>query len=171
MNLFTLPEIFNKSIFRIPDYQRGYSWEKKQLEEMWNDIQNIDISNAGRSKARVHYTGLITVKRVEHSEALAWQESTPILRRGYTPFYVVDGQQRLTTIIILLTVILKKATELESELGKKSISFLDIGANKEIQEVYLYEQTQSKNPLISYFFGYSVDDPSNEYLKTKINDW
>ncbi len=160
MELFTLHRIFNKNIFRIPDYQRGYSWEKKQLEELWQDILNIDTS-----KDRVHYTGLITVKRVEDAIAV-WREDTPILKRGYTPFYVVDGQQRLTTIIILLTVLLEKAIELEDE--KKGIFFLQKGADKEIQEVFLYEKTRGTHPVISYFFGYSVDDPSNEHLKTKI---
>lgn len=164
MDLFTLPRIFNKSIFRIPDYQRGYSWEKKQLEELWNDIFNID-----RSKNRVHYTGLITVKRVEEEISSSWHVDTPILRHGaYTPFYVVDGQQRLTTIIILLNVIFKKAMELEKENESKALFFLQKGADEEIQKVYLYEKTRGSNPVISYFFGYSVDDPSNEHLKTQI---
>ena len=54
-NLKTLPEIFNNKIFRIPDYQRGYAWENKQLNDFWNDLSNLD-------EKRIHYTGMITVE-------------------------------------------------------------------------------------------------------------
>ena len=39
--LQTLDDIFTKRIFRIPDYQRGYSWGEKQLEEFWEDLTNL----------------------------------------------------------------------------------------------------------------------------------
>ena len=37
-DLRSVSEVFNKVLFRIPDYQRGYSWDKYQLEDFWNDI-------------------------------------------------------------------------------------------------------------------------------------
>jgi uncharacterized protein with ParB-like and HNH nuclease domain len=37
-DLLSLTDLFNRSIFRIPDYQRGYSWGGLQLEEFWSDI-------------------------------------------------------------------------------------------------------------------------------------
>lgn len=39
--LLSLSEIFNNKIFRIPDFQRGYSWEERQLDDFWEDIQNL----------------------------------------------------------------------------------------------------------------------------------
>lgn len=39
-------------IFRIPDYQRGYAWQKQQLNDFWEDLINLNSS-------RKHYTGLI----------------------------------------------------------------------------------------------------------------
>ena len=53
--LQSLTEIFNQRIFRIPDFQRGYSWGDDQLTDFWDDLQNL-------KEDRVHYTGLITVK-------------------------------------------------------------------------------------------------------------
>ena len=38
-------EVFKKKIFRIPDYQRGYSWEQTQLEDLWADLSNIHLQN------------------------------------------------------------------------------------------------------------------------------
>jgi uncharacterized protein with ParB-like and HNH nuclease domain len=52
-NLKTLSEIFNDKIFRIPDYQRGYSWGVDELEDLWRDIDNLP---SGKS----HYTGMIS---------------------------------------------------------------------------------------------------------------
>ena len=50
--LLSLSEIFNNKIFRIPDFQRGYSWEERQLDDFWEDIQNL-------SPNKIHYIGLL----------------------------------------------------------------------------------------------------------------
>jgi uncharacterized protein with ParB-like and HNH nuclease domain len=39
--LQSLSEIFNEKFFRIPDFQRGYSWKKNQLEDFWEDLINL----------------------------------------------------------------------------------------------------------------------------------
>lgn len=39
--LQSLSQIFNKRIFRIPDYQRGYAWQGQQLRDFWEDIVNL----------------------------------------------------------------------------------------------------------------------------------
>ena len=54
--LFTLRDIFKDRIFRIPDFQRGYSWNKSQLEDLWEDLQNLD-------ETRKHYTGMLPLSR------------------------------------------------------------------------------------------------------------
>ena len=45
----TISEIFNKGIFRIPDYQRGYAWKNYELEKFWQDLMNLQ-------EERFHYT-------------------------------------------------------------------------------------------------------------------
>ena len=37
-DMLSLSELFNRKLFRIPDYQRGYAWEKQQVEDFWNDL-------------------------------------------------------------------------------------------------------------------------------------
>ena len=61
--LLSLSEIFNNKIFRIPDFQRGYSWEERQLEDFWEDIQNL-------SPNKIHYIGLLTVEPIKESDIL-----------------------------------------------------------------------------------------------------
>ncbi|NCC36850.1 MAG: DUF262 domain-containing protein, partial [Chloroflexia bacterium] len=56
MDKKTLTSLFAESLYRIPDYQRGYAWEKKQ----WTDfIQDIDA--LVDEEVRSHYTGTIVV--------------------------------------------------------------------------------------------------------------
>jgi len=63
-NLKTLSEIFNDKIFKIPDYQRGYSWGKSQLEDLWRDIDNLPLNKS-------HYTGMITVDIYKREQSLS----------------------------------------------------------------------------------------------------
>lgn len=55
--LQSLTEIFNEKFFRIPDFQRGYSWQEKQLEDFWEDLINLQND-------KTHYTGLLTVEPI-----------------------------------------------------------------------------------------------------------
>lgn len=98
--LLTISKIFNEAIFRIPDYQRGYSWEESHLKDFWNDIDQLDANKS-------HYTGVLTLEETPESAWVRWDEDAWIIRsRKYRPYYIVDGQQRLTTIIILIQCIL-----------------------------------------------------------------
>jgi uncharacterized protein with ParB-like and HNH nuclease domain len=100
--LQNLDTIFNSRMFRVPDYQRGYSWGKPQLIDFWDDLDRLDPS-------RNHYTGQLTLEKAADSEWESWGDETWLIDgRGYRPFYVVDGQQRLTTAIILIKCILDR---------------------------------------------------------------
>jgi len=72
----------NNEQYVIPAYQRRYSWQETQLEEIINDLERLDRSDN-------HFLGSI-VCLVEPLSA------------GINKLEVVDGQQRLTTISILL---------------------------------------------------------------------
>lgn len=51
-DLISLSQLFDKRIYRIPDYQRGYAWTNSQLEDFWDDLNNL-------TEDRYHYTGMI----------------------------------------------------------------------------------------------------------------
>ena len=132
-NLKTLSEIFNDKIFKIPVYQRGYSWGESQLEDLWRDIDNLPLDKS-------HYTGMITVD-IQDNDV----------------YHVVDGQQRLTSLIIFLNNVIN---QYENDW------IANIKKNKVIEK-YLYEETEnSKNPKIK--FGYYKDNSSYYFYKTKI---
>ena len=94
--LQTLAKIFNNRIFRIPDYQRGYAWGSRQLSDFWSDLRRTTTD-------RLHYCGQLTLERADESAWTRWGDDSWIISdAGYEPYMVVDGQQRLTTAIILL---------------------------------------------------------------------
>ncbi len=99
-NTFTLQELFNNRIFRVPDFQRGYAWEKQQVGEFLEDLEIL-------SSARHHYTGTIVL----HADDAKKQDSEGTT---YTETNIVDGQQRLTTIVLLLNEISRELKAFES---------------------------------------------------------
>lgn len=150
--LLTLSKIFSERLFRIPDYQRGYAWSQKQLKDFWSDLQQIEVGHN-------HYTGVLTVEDVSDDIYKQWSDDIWIIEsKSYQPFFIVDGQQRITTVIVLIQVILEFVEE-----GKK-LNFTD---KKDIQSKFIFD---SKDGGISrsYIFGYEKDNPSYEYLKTRI---
>ena len=102
-----LKSIFKDRIFRIPDYQRGYSWTTRrpgmpaggQIDDFWQDIVNLPSDSH-------HYTGLLSLRKVEKEVWKNWHEEKWMIEdRGSSPFYIVDGQQRITTFVIFINEI------------------------------------------------------------------
>lgn len=152
--LLSISKIFSENLFRIPDYQRGYSWTEKQLKDFWMDIEQIE-------EGRNHYTGVLTLEDVPQSTYSQWTDDLWIIKsRGYRPYYIVDGQQRLTTIIIFIQAVLEF-------LNHKTIGMLNYTPTEDIRRKFIFD---SKDGGISrsYIFGYEKDNPSYEFLKTKI---
>ncbi len=113
-NAYSLNEIFKDRFFKIPDYQRGYSWEEKHLKDLKEDILHV------QDKEHSHYTGTLVLTETNENDTIV--------------FEIVDGQQRLTSLIILLLVI--SNTELDfkgkGEIAENFISRGFIGAKKAV---------------------------------------
>lgn len=163
--LESLKSIFKDRIFKIPDYQRGYSWQKRQLKDFWEDIINLP-------KNRYHYTGLLSLKQVSKRdyEGDAWAAERWLINdRGFKPYHIVDGQQRLTTLVIFINEILNFIKSLQ-ENQDKSNSEIYIGTFSlhQIKEEYLVVQMPPQFVVNTYKFGYEKDNPSFDYLRHKI---
>ncbi len=72
--------LLSSAYYRIPRFQRPYSWDRENIQEFWDDVV--------QDKAADYFIG-----------------SMVIYREGSQRFGIVDGQQRLTTITILLCVL------------------------------------------------------------------
>ncbi|EDM65101.1 hypothetical protein PE36_08311 [Moritella sp. PE36] len=149
--LYSISKIFTERLLRIPDYQRGYAWTNKQLKDFWNDILQIE-------KGHNHYVGVLTLEDVHEEKFSQWEDDLWIIKsKSYEPFFVVDGQQRLTTTVILIQCILE------------SIDLQELNYTKpdEIRKKFIFE-SKDEGISRSYLFGYESDNPSYEFLKQRI---
>lgn len=89
----SLIDLLNKRLFTIPNYQRSYSWDKRQCQDLFDDME--DVWQEGKSS--VHFMATVVCRRL----AGGVQLGTDVV----TQLDIVDGQQRLTTLIILLNAI------------------------------------------------------------------
>jgi hypothetical protein len=163
--LESLKSVFKDRIFKIPDYQRGYAWQKRQLKDFWEDIVNLPSD-------RFHYTGLLSLKQIpeEGYRGEKWKEECWLIDdRAFKPFHIVDGQQRVTTFVIFINEILNLVKTIPKN-SKKSDSEIYIGTFnlKQIKEEYLVIQKPPNFLINTYKFGYETDNPSFRYLRYKI---
>jgi hypothetical protein len=88
-----LPAIVSERLLQIPDYQRPYAWRRKQLNDMWEDLDLLGPSGS-------HYAGTIVLREltVNGTAKTSLADDGSELRHCE----VVDGQQRLTTSLLLL---------------------------------------------------------------------
>lgn len=127
---------FLSDTYLIPDYQREYSWEREELEELWDDLVYLDSNEEDK-----HFFGQIVINSTNKEK------------------YIIDGQQRATTSIIILCVIMREFENLYTENSddfkkalKKShdIQIMLIGSDDEddIQEKFHLTLSEIDN---SYF--------------------
>lgn len=126
--------------FAIPAYQRAYSWEldkdRKQIEQFITDIKD-------QNPKKKYFLGHFLFEKEETKE---------------TKFWVIDGQQRLTTVIIFFTCLINELENREKVIGK----LLDNEGNKievwRIRENYIklgknykFETVAYDNPFFESF--------------------
>lgn len=100
----TISEIFNcDGIYRIPNYQRQYSWTNEQLEVLWEDLYE---GYENKSNDRCYFLGSIVV--VKSGDYLD----------------LIDGQQRITTLMIMMDVLRKTFPNINAD--SEEINFVDL---------------------------------------------
>ena len=127
-NLQTFHSLFSQWRFTVPDYQRGYAWGVDQWKALMEDLSTLTDDND-------HFTGLLVLH--ENNDPDARIKTRGIFKDVYD---VVDGQQRLTTIIILLNEI------------RRSMESLNCGDLPEIAssivDTYLFESGPGGMPVL-----------------------
>jgi len=90
--LLTLSGLLNKRLFRIPQYQRAYSWHTKHRRDLFEDI----LSTWRAGDDRQHF--MATVVGLRRDKRMIGTDQHQVIE-------IVDGQQRITTLILLLKAI------------------------------------------------------------------
>ena len=137
--------------FILPIFQRRYSWEKPHCQQLWDDVERVGENEDIPS----HFLGSIV--SIPHGTATVPQ------------FLVIDGQQRLTTLSLLLSA-LSRAIEVRD---------VKIGTDRErIEEYYLFNRREAgelhykqlltkhdKETLIQLLEGREVSDDTSLLVK------
>jgi len=88
--------------FVIPIYQRTYSWGERECEQLWLDILRAGDSN----EITAHFVGSVVHIQQDQATATMW-----------SPLMVIDGQQRLTTVSLILAALAAHVGDTEPEDG------------------------------------------------------
>lgn len=129
--------------FYVPSYQRGYRWTERQVRDLLSDIWEFQASSEGKEKTSFYCLQPIVVKRRSTGE---WE--------------LVDGQQRLTTILVLLGC-LKPLVE---ALGKSSFQ-MTFETRSETSEAFLQNiDLAQRDANIDYHYICSAYDAINTWF-------
>lgn len=83
--------IGNGKLYKVPDFQRDYSWQEEHWEDLWQDILVLTENDSS------HYMGAIVLQNSETSDK---------------DFTIIDGQQRLATLSIIVIAVISKIQNL-----------------------------------------------------------
>ncbi|MFH7029436.1 MAG: DUF262 domain-containing protein [Heteroscytonema crispum UTEX LB 1556] len=109
--------------YSVPNFQRDYSWTESQVEQLWDDI--TETLDEGRSE---HFIGAVVVNNSKKPELM-----------------LIDGQQRVTTISILMCVLRNIAKEngddqLAQTISNKYLGSLNLRTRKTESKLVLNER-------------------------------
>ena len=110
----TLSKLLDGRLFRIPEYQRAYSWTSRERQDLFGDIEKV----CAKGQDAGHFMAAVVCLRRE-KQTLGTDE--------FHVLEVVDGQQRLTTLIILLNAIkrpLNRKDKAEAKLKRELTELL-----------------------------------------------
>ena len=128
----------------VPTFQRGYMWKKKHVEDFWSDVDKQRSKGKG---ADPHFFGPIVTLSKSAEEAI----------------WLLDGQQRLATATILLTVLRDIAREITKQTGLQAAA--DFAAKLQLQFIYDedggYSLEMGDTDLIYFRHTIQTDPPKN----------
>ena len=131
-----------KHHFVIPSFQRGYRWEEKQVTDLLEDIKQF--ANDDNVKSDSYFLQPVVVKACKYN--------------GIDAYEVLDGQQRLTTMLLLLKRLMKRLGEDEREMYQDC----------------LYDIVYTNRPQLNFDNPNAADNIDSYYLseaKRIIDDW
>lgn len=135
-----IDELFSKFWFNIPNYQRAYVWGSDEISELLDDI----YYSAENSPADEYFLGSLVLRKENISEK----------DLNYDKFDVLDGQQRLTTLLLILGVI------------------RDITSNKDLKEScnqYIYQKENTFRSIPERLrILFEIRDDVGEFINNTI---
>jgi len=131
--------IGNGKVYKVPSYQRDYSWKQDHWEDLWADILTV------LNRDSVHYMGSIVLQN-----------------KGGKRFSVIDGQQRLSTLtLIVLATIKTLQTLIDKNIDKEN--------NKERISLLTKKFLGDKDPgSLTYSAKLELNENNNSFFQTHL---
>ena len=142
-NTYSLQQLFHERVFTIPDYQRGYAWETSHVQDFLEDLDYMDPN-------RHHYTGTVVLHARADGESVMDETGTQL-----TPVDVVDGQQRLTTIVIFLDCVRRALISIGGD---------DYPLARGIERNYVQTVRANGQPV----FRITLNSDVNDYFRSNV---
>lgn len=179
MDQFLTPEEWNidnlfKGKYIIPIYQRPYSWGENEVKQLLKDIylsyQLFITSQSGdtsvKNEEMLLFTGTLFIKTNRN------------VKNEYTEYDIVDGQQRTTTLTLILMILLNILTKIDSaddsvkEIKNYLWKKVDRKNNKDARVLTLgnIDQPIMNELFDTLFSGKDIVQFANNKLEEKLND-
>jgi uncharacterized protein with ParB-like and HNH nuclease domain len=182
IKLKSISELLGMTFF-IPSYQRGYRWDKQQVEDLLEDICAF-ADKKNKSEKEFYCLQPIVVRKFNKNDEETTKNLTSELNNNEW-YEVIDGQQRLTTIKILISYLVKELYpgktlydkhkknifEILYETRPDSISFLNtIDNSKSNDFIDYYYISTAYNVIKEWFDSPEMEDPqqSKESIRNTL---
>lgn len=134
--------IGNGKIYRVPPFQRDYSWNEENWEDLWQDILVLH-ANPDSS----HYMGALVLQSSSTSDK---------------EFTIIDGQQRLATLSIIAIAVIEKIQKLVDREEQKE-------ANQERQEILKRTYLSDRDPRsLRYSSKIILNENNNDFYQSNL---
>ena len=133
--------IGNGKIYKVPDFQRDYSWKEENWEDLWQDILFLTEDDSS------HYMGAIVLQNSEASDK---------------DFTIIDGQQRLATLSIIVIAVISKIQNLIDQDVEKE-------ANTDRLAILRRNYLGDKDPRsLRYSSKLQLNDNNNDFYQSYL---
>lgn len=131
--------IGNGKRYTVPPYQRDYSWEKDQWEDLWNDILAIEATGG------VHYMGSIVLQNMKDKQ-----------------YHIIDGQQRFSTLTLIVLATIRQLNRLIE--GK-----IEVADNQERVSLLQRKFIGDKDPgSLTYFSKLKLNENNDSFFQSNL---
>ena len=144
----SLANLLNGRLFRIPEYQRAYSWTRRERQDLFDDIRKVYAKGPDEG----HFMAAVVGLRRDR-QTLGTDE--------YLVTEVVDGQQRLTTLIILLNVINLQLNGEDKAEAKLSRELRELLVKVEGEELLLLQTNHDSSQYFANFLRKGMKQSSD----------
>ena len=135
-----LNEIFgNGKIYRVPQFQRDYSWEQDNWEDLWSDLETAGATSSA------HYMGSVVLQSLSGKE-----------------FLIIDGQQRFSTLSILTLAFI-------NEIQLLATKGIEKDENNERVDILMRQYIGQKDPSsLSYSSKLFLNENNDGFYQTRL---